>query len=603
MSKKRNLRPHGQMRMSQLVTSFGPGAMFDLPDCSVIVGGLDFWVKANEVIDEPRLSETLGRILDRPPVELRLPPPDLGDAERSNEGVAVFRFPEWFVTQEIDFGPEGERSRRLVHKSSITKKEWVGHDGKKHPVVPVRFVRACRRGHIGDIDWYAFAHTGQTECRRPLWIDERGTSGDLTEIFIRCECRAERSLAQAARFQDRALGNCNGHRPWLGEFSKESCGEPNRLLIRTASNSYFAQKITVISLPDRNEKIKEAVSAVWDFLEAVESVDDLRHERKKAKVRDALDGISDEEAFQEVEAKRGGNNQPTKSVKQAELETLMGCEEDWGEDKPEGTFFARTLPRSIWDCEWMQPIEQVVLVHRLREVTAQLGFTRFEAAATNRDGELDMGVERAGLSRDVAWLPAVENRGEGIFLQFRNDAIEAWLAKPAVADRETKLERAFDLWRGERPGSHREFPALPYVLLHTFSHLLITAVALECGYPSSSIRERIYALPDVGYGVLLYTAGADSEGTLGGLVGTGRSIHQYVRSAISLGQLCSNDPVCAEHDPADDKECRFLHGAACHGCVLIAETSCEQSNEFLDRSLVVPTVRGLDVEFFPAVGS
>ena len=135
-------------------------------------------------------------------------------------------------------------------------------------------------------------------------------------------------------------------------------------------------------------------------------------------------------------------------------------------------------------------------------------------------------------------------------------------------------------------------------MLHSFSHSLITAVSLECGYPASSIRERIYALPNVGYGVLLYTGSSDAEGTLGGLIEVGCRIHEHVRSALDLGELCSNDPVCAQHQPDNAHEHRFLHGASCHGCLLIAETSCEQHNDFLDRALVVRTVDNRGTEFF-----
>jgi hypothetical protein len=136
------------------------------------------------------------------------------------------------------------------------------------------------------------------------------------------------------------------------------------------------------------------------------------------------------------------------------------------------------------------------------------------------------------------------------------------------------------------------------VLLHSLAHLLITAVALECGYPASSLRERIYALPAIGYGLLIYTGSSDSEGTLGGLVEVGRRIADVTRAALDLGQLCSNDPVCSQHVPANANEARFLQGAACHGCVLISETSCEAQNELLDRALVVRTVHGVGSEFF-----
>jgi MrfA Zn-binding domain len=119
----------------------------------------------------------------------------------------------------------------------------------------------------------------------------------------------------------------------------------------------------------------------------------------------------------------------------------------------------------------------------------------------------------------------------------------------------------------------------------------------ECGYPASSIRERIYA-GSYGYGILLYTGSPDAEGTMGGLVQAGRQIARHLKSAIDLGRLCSNDPVCAQHAPENQHECRFLHGAACHGCLLIAETSCEQHNDFLDRALVISTVDSIGAEFF-----
>ena len=138
---------------------------------------------------------------------------------------------------------------------------------------------------------------------------------------------------------------------------------------------------------------------------------------------------------------------------------------------------------------------------------------------------------------------------------------------------------------------------MPYVMLHSLSHLLLTTISLECGYAAASIRERIY-VRDGAYGILLYTGTPDAEGTLGGLVQVGRKIGRHLEAALELGRLCSNDPVCAQHNPARAHEERRTHGAACHGCLLIAEPSCERRNELLDRSLVVPTVDVPDAAFF-----
>ena len=245
----------------------------------------------------------------------------------------------------------------------------------------------------------------------------------------------------------------------------------------------------------------------------------------------------------------------------------------------------------------MAAVERVVLVHRLRDVIATAGFTHFESFSPDTEGELEIGVSRAPLARETTWLPAVENRGEGFFLQFSGEAVDAWLGKPAVGRRGKQLRAGFDCWKRDHEKSKRDFPGLPHILLHSLSHLLVTAVALECGYPAGSIRERIYA-KDYGYGILLYTATPDAEGTMGGLVEAGRQVARHLKSAIDLGRLCSNDPVCAQHAAENPHECRFLHGAACHGCLLIAETSCEQHNDFLDRALVVSTVDPHGSEFF-----
>jgi hypothetical protein len=148
----------------------------------------------------------------------------------------------------------------------------------------------------------------------------------------------------------------------------------------------------------------------------------------------------------------------------------------------------------------------------------------------------------------------------------------------------------------------RPFPGGPYILLHTLSHLLIQSLAMRCGYPASSIRERIYADLEAGrYGILLYTGSPDAEGTLGGLVQQARHLEDHLSEALSLSALCSNDPICAQHTPSLTMEGRWLHGAACHGCTLVGEPSCEMRNDYLDRALVVPILGVADAAFFGAV--
>jgi len=102
-----------------------------------------------------------------------------------------------------------------------------------------------------------------------------------------------------------------------------------------------------------------------------------------------------------------------------------------------------------------------------------------------------------------------------------------------------------------------------------------------------------------GSGRCLYTGSPDAEGTLGGLVQQARHFEDHLAHALEAGSLCSNDPICAQHSESAGLEGRWLLGAACHGCALVAETSCEMRNDYLDRALVVPVLGPKNAAFFP----
>jgi Domain of unknown function (DUF1998) len=619
-NQNKRIPPQGEIRRSQLLSTFGPGSMVDLPNHSVIIGGLNHWRYGPERkrIREDRLEQRIKKQLQLDELSLIEPPTSNDEQLGGYTGISAFVFPEWLVAQ-IDHtwtAPNGReyRTRPLLKQQQLVKGKYLDDNRKKHPVVPVRFVQACVNGHISDIDWRAYVHRDfRTNCRAQLWLDEGGTGSDFTDIFVRCEaCRDERGqalrrpLSDATLPENKVLGRCQGHRPWLGAAAAElDCltdDEPtyNRLLVRSASNAYFAQVLKVISLPEANEALKEAVALVFeDFLQYAEGVEDITKERRKQRVANALEGFKDEAVWDETCRRKSNTTPVEKTIKQVEIETLMSQPDEIGQDVVDGDFYARNLPLNNLPPEIQNTLDRIVLVHRLREVSAQIGFTRFEPSIPDIDGELKLEVSLAALDIDISWVPAVENKGEGVFLGFQPEAIQAWLERDAVQARAQELYQGFQVWlnrRGIDPTKFR-FPGAPYIMLHSLSHLLITAVSLECGYSSSAIRERIYA-GDSGYGILLYTGSTGSEGTLGGLVQVGREIKKHLTAALELGKLCSNDPVCAQHRPQSQHEERFLHGAACHGCLLIAETSCEQRNEFLDRALVVETVGRTGAAFF-----
>lgn len=602
---KPKLRPTGELRQSQLITTFGPGAMVDLPNHSVLIGGLDHWRGERERIYEPRFEAYLQTKLSRPDLKLYAPPVDSGDPAGPVTGVSAFQFPTWFLGQIDATWRDNEgrvyRTRPLVRYDAIPTGKYFDDNKKYQPVVPVRFVQACVTGHISDIDWHAFVFGGSanaTQRQEPLWLDEGGAGNDFAEIFVRAgNSDRRRPLSDATVPASRVLGRCLGRMPWLGPYAHEPCDKYNRLLTRSSSSAYFSHTMSVIAIPDNDLPIREAVDRVYDpFLMSCEDAGEVRYERKKEQVKVALEGFSDEAVWAEVERRQRGLPPPEKGIKEAELDTWLAQTDTLGEDSPEKDFFAVTHPVGPLPAAAVGKVDRLVLAHRLREVVVQVGFTRFQPSQRDIDGELDLDVAVAPLSRELTWLPANQHRGEGLFISINPEEVHRWLQRDAVRARARRLKEGYDRWREEEQAK-MPFPGAPYIMLHSFAHLLITTLALDCGYSASSIRERVYA-GERGYGVLLYTGTPGAEGTLGGLVDMGKRLGRHVERALELGRLCSNDPVCAQHDPSDGLERRHQHGAACHGCLLIAETSCERGNVLLDRALVVPTVATPDAAFF-----
>ncbi|URN14827.1 DUF1998 domain-containing protein, partial [Streptomyces sudanensis] len=234
-------------------------------------------------------------------------------------------------------------------------------------------------------------------------------------------------------------------------------------------------------------------------------------------------------------------------------------------------------------------------VERLREVRALIGFTRLDAP----DPESPEIATRVDLSRGAQnWVPASEVRGEGLFLRVRDDLMADWASRMEKSPQMEAHREAYGRFRTNRKSDRKTsdfdpfhaWPGARYIALHTLSHLLIRTIALECGYNSASLAERVYAGDEQNprAGILIYTAVPDSEGTLGGLVSLaeGRDFERIVRRALSDAEHCSADPLCSErlpHDPGD-----YLHGAACHVCLFVSETTCERANRFLDRRFLVP---------------
>lgn len=615
-------------RLSQVVSTFGPGAMVDLPTRSVIVGGLEQWEMRGDAfatIPEPRLSMRLeqllkaqGRLEQTKSLSLRTPP--VGDSRPGKlpSYIVAPVFPAFFVCEQVEIVTiDGKpvRRRRLVRWQDLDprggRRKFIFDDGKKSDVTPIRFVCACKKGHLQDISWKWVVH-GNEPCQEPMWLEEKGTSADPADMSIVCGCGKQLSLQTL--FQPGRMGDCRGERPWLLDRDPNGCDQKLKLLTRTATNTYFPQVYTVISLPTEEDELTQLVDSLSGELANVQTVQDVgAAKRFNSKVAAALGPYADEDILARLSRIREGATADSgRSPKLSEFDVFASGRPEIGQNHPTAKLYAQTVPRAAWaDLDAgldLSMIKNLVAVHRLGEVSSLYGFTRFEAAPTSADGELEdvqLAVHGAPISQNADWLPAIEQFGEGIFIHFDEAAIAQWLEKDSTKQRHDKLTGGYGYWRKQFSGEPPKYPGTPYVLLHSLSHALISEIALDCGYPASSLKERVYALSGAPsdtansrFGILIYTATAGAQGTLGGLVGTVPRFAYILRSALERTAICSNDPVCADHEPDDRSGDRATHGAACHGCLLIAETSCEMRNLFLDRNLLVPTMAKDGSAFF-----
>lgn len=534
----------GKLRPSQIITTFGPGSVVDLPDESVMIAGIDLW-PPGPIIQEPRLQQALEVKQFRAPA--------IGNLEGD---VPCVRFP---------------RNRVCINKD-CSLISWC----KKCPACnsdtyPARLIVICSEGHADDFPWHWWAHRGKKCTGKPeLRLINQGRTAALADLVVKCStCGQQQSLAGA--LGAKAAGSkCSGKHPWLPGMPDANCNTEPRSVLRGASNVYFSSLLSALSIPPWTSPIQAAINTHWTTLLRIANNEDLQ--RRLIPELPEFDGFNVEDVIRAIK-ERISSTTTLSTLRQEEFRAFRNP--GGGISHPDFQICSEPVPIGF-----ESRIKRVILVNRLREVRVLRGFTRIDPVdADNIDAPI-----APIMASPQNWLPAVEHRGEGIFIELDEDRVAAWEANSAVRQRINEMSQAYNQWREQR-GMKRLDSLLPrLVLVHTLAHLLIRQLSLDCGYSSSSLRERIYAGTNM-CGLLVYTASADSDGSLGGLVRQGLQdrLGATLRALLENARWCSSDPLCTEHQPLLTGQ---MKGAACHACCLISETSCEASNRLLDRALV-----------------
>ncbi|MBP2666536.1 MAG: hypothetical protein H6Q76_1516 [Firmicutes bacterium] len=590
----------GVLRRGQFIGAFGVGSIVNLPDESVMPAAIEYWhVNAGEKIFDERLQRRLGVDYFK-----MLPSP-----LEYKDGVPAYRFPKWL------FCPKCKSLRHVNEWRDLYAKTVPNALESKIPrchidkikLIPSRFVVACFKGHIDDFPWVEWVH-GKTECEKPdLEIKTDGSGSGLGGIWIKCKtCMKQRSMAGA--FDKELHETCTGFMPWLNEYETCNADPKPRTLQRGASNVYFPKVATSIVIPPYSDDLIDDVCGTdeWFILAERNSVP-VPEATKEFLIQSIAKKISRSFADVKIVIEKllsAGTVEVVETeidYRYSEFQAFLGNIDEGELDSRQ--FRIEIRQRNEYD---IPGIENVVLVHRLREVRALVAFSRVKPL--DRD-ELGPDEEKEG-EKPIAvaikhdektnWLPAAEVFGEGIFIRFNDLVLKEWQeTNEAVRQRGMGISERFEAVCARRGSSARKISP-KYLFLHTFAHMLIRQLSFECGYGGASIRERIYcdeqSTDPTMSGVLIYTASGDSDGTLGGLVRQGRPefFNAIVRNAIQNAEWCSSDPLCIE---STGQGMDSLNLAACHACCLLPETCCEEFNRLLDRGMVIGIPDNPDMGF------
>lgn len=614
------------VRASQAVLQYGVGAMVDFPSQTLMTAAPEYWENEVVKIHDERLEKALGVNYFGMP-----------SGGKGRDGIAYARFPEWYFCPKCrKFQP---LSKWIQEYNKAAKENDKNKNMTRHLLCPMhrvelvvaRIITVCRHGHIDDFPWVKWAHAksfggAKDICNNPqLEFSTNPVSSEgLEGLRVKCKtCGASATLSGAfnegefEKIDEKYPGKydftCRGRHPWKHE--KCDCGLYPKVIQRGSSSVYFPVTASSLVIPPYSNMINSRIeeSSIYDefrnSIQTIRNLEGISVEVAAININNTVNTYSKKiadnigvsvESVKEILKRRitydTERNYDTSSIfyRAAEFDALSG------RAVVTGTIYDdfKRIPTdiSLYNIPF---VKEISLIEKIREVQVLLGFSRIEPFSASMIGTNSSNFVSVK-EKDTKWYPGYNVYGEGIFIEFDEDAINKWRVGNALLEKRVKILQ--DNYNNSFLGGQnpREISG-KFLLLHTISHLLIKQLSFECGYNISSLKERIYCGEESDgkemSAILIYTASGDSEGTLGGLVRQGHhdTFPRIYKKAIEAATSCSNDPVCSLSSGQGRDS---LNLAACHSCTLLPETCCEEFNVFLDRGVIVGTYEHRELGFF-----
>lgn len=571
----------GDIRKTQIITTFGVGSIVDFKEDTVIIASTDDWDynpnDTEEVENRKIFNENLSVITD---AEYFLMPRTTQSTNSFTKGknLPSYVFPEKLHCSRCgniyDFRELDIRNRHRCPQC-------------KNNLTASRFIVVCTRGHIDDFPYDWWVHGGKpcpsgVKSPRIKMINIYNRT-DIDSLRLECtECKTTRSMVQA--FSNNALSEfpCTCKHPHFKDpyaRVQYGCHDKMQVRLRSASGVYFPITKSALLIPPWSKKVVNCIQKNYSLLKNVEE-NKLVFAMRQV-IHDQT--ITDDEIMRSWKAVKFSMEQKWKrselSVYEDEYSILS---KDENENEDNFSSYTATIPQ-----KYKSYFEQIAVVDRLTVTQAFTGFTRITRNEANN----------VAISQyPKPWLPAVELTGEGIFIRFNKDKITQW--RSTHSSRYKRMKKAMD----DSKFINESFSET-YVMLHTFAHLFIREISNVCGYNTASIREKIYSeVNDKNEvkmcGILVYVSSSDSDSSLGGLISIADNedvFEKIMDSMLERASWCSGDPLCIYSTKQGYKN---LNYSACHDCTLLPETSCENFNCFLDRASIIGLPDNQDLGFF-----
>lgn len=608
---------HGR---SKLISSYGGvGSIIDTPDASIIIETFDNWGYPNyydqeiqkHIILDDRLINRLRTRFKNLKHLVSIPVEEEENWKPNVQPQANF-FPKWFYCPRCFRFKHINEWRQHWHSSQFDL-QCFNPECKGEQLEQVRFVMTCDNGHIQDLPWEFWNNrkpivetdekdnnsNNRQEIKlkyekccpeQELYYKISNENTDLSGIHIECKkCNKSATLKGVFGFSQK----CGGSKHWLGfrngDYVWEECDKRVAVKIKTSNSVYYANTLSSLWIPDTQ------------ILELT------------AEDRTRIDAVVNDEEFVEKDLEKFSrqNNIPLEIIKryldgadtayvpeivfrQAEYDYFLHKEQP--EDKS-------IRFRQINVKDQIYGFEKLVKIDRLKKITVQTSFTRnspidVDSILIGDDG-YEYKIKRQSISKnnfETRLLPAIENYGEGILFILDDDKLKKWEQNESIKERISKLytNATSSDWLFHQIEANKV--SARKVLIHTLAHLLIREFEYVSGYPTSSLQERLY-VSDAMNGFLI-SAYDGTDGYLGGLTKLCNNLNhlqKIISSALQRAKDCSIDPICYE---SEGQGIALLNLAACHSCTLVPDTSCEMSNLFLDRRLVIDENFGYFRKFF-----